>query len=147
MSGSFKHRVVRPFQNRVVNPLIKRLLKRGLLPPGYALLETTGRRSGQPRQTPVGDGLVGEQFWIVAEHGSNAAYVKNIAADPRVRVQVREGRRQAWLSGTAVALPDDDPLERQRWLATTGKGRGANARAVRAFGSELLTVRIDLDPR
>lgn len=142
-----KERIVRPIQNRLVNPLMKWLLARGLLPPAYALLETTGRRSGLPRQTPVGNGLVGDVFWIVAEHGSRAAYVKNIGADPRVRVRIRDGRRQVWRSGTAHLLPDDDPRERQRWLATTGRGRGANARAVRAWSTELLTVRIDLDPR
>ncbi|ADB52165.1 nitroreductase/quinone reductase family protein [Conexibacter woesei] len=142
-----KRAIVSTFQNRIANPLIKRLLARGWVPPGYALLETTGRRSGLPRQTPVGDGLVGEQFWIVAEHGAHAAYVRNIAADPRVRVRVREGRRQLWRSGTAHVLPDDDARERQRWLAGTGPGRAANARAVRAFGTDLTTVRIDLDPR
>lgn len=73
--------------------------------------------------------------------------MRNIGADPRVRVRIRDGRRQVWRSGTATVMPDDDPLERQRWLATTGPGRGGNARAVRAFGSSLLTVRIDLDPR
>lgn len=142
-----KDRIVRPIQNKLVNPLMKRLLERGLLPTAYALLETTGRRSGLARQTPVGNGLVGETFWIIAEHGSRAAYVRNIGADPRVRVRIRQGRRQVWRSGTAHVMPDDDPRDRQDWLATTGRGRGTNARAVRAFSTELLTVRIDLDPR
>ncbi len=145
--SELKRRLVRPFQNRVANPVAKWLIERGYAPASYALLETTGRRSGLARQTPVGNGLVGEQFWIVAEHGARAAYVRNIGADPRVRVRIREGRRQVWRTGTATVLPDDDPRERQRWLATTGPGRGGNARAVRAFGSALMTVRIDLDPR
>lgn len=142
-----KRRLVMTFQNRVANPLIKRLMARGWVPPAYALLETTGRRSGLPRRTPVGNGLVGEQFWIVAEHGERAAYVRNIAADPRVRVRIRDGRKQVWRSGTAHLLPGDDPRERQRWLAGTGRGRGTNARAVRTFGTDLATVRIDLDPQ
>jgi deazaflavin-dependent oxidoreductase (nitroreductase family) len=141
-----KYRLVAPIQNKLLNPVAKRLIARGWLPPAYALLETTGRRSGQPRQTPVGNGRVGDQFWIVAEHGMDAAYVKNIKADPRVRVHYREGGRQTWRAGTAVLLPDDDPLARQRWLASTGTGRAVNAAAVRAIGSSLLTVRIDLDP-
>jgi hypothetical protein len=45
----------------------------GVVPPGYALLETVGRGSGLPRQTPVGDGLIGDTFWIVAEHGLSAS--------------------------------------------------------------------------
>jgi F420H(2)-dependent quinone reductase len=36
------------------------------------MLETIGRRSGQLRRTPIGDGLIGDTFWIVAEHGLSA---------------------------------------------------------------------------
>lgn len=46
-----------------------------------------------------------------------AGYVRNIAQNPRVRVKVRQGIHAAWLSGTAHLLPEDDPRERQRWLA------------------------------
>jgi deazaflavin-dependent oxidoreductase (nitroreductase family) len=137
-----KHRVVAPLQNRLFNPLVRRALERGLAPPGYALLETVGRRSGQPRRTPVGDGTVDDTFWIVAEHGHRAAYVRNIEANPRVRVKV--GRR--WRSGTAHLLPDDDPRERQLQLGTR-LNRRLNAAAVRAMATDLLTVRIDLDPQ
>jgi deazaflavin-dependent oxidoreductase (nitroreductase family) len=112
---------------------------RGISLPGYALLETTGRKSGQSRRVPVGDGLEGETFWIVAEHGRRAGYVRNIEANPQVRVKVR-GR---WHTGTARLLPDDDPRERQRKLGTK-LSRRMNATAVRAFGTDLMTVRIDL---
>jgi len=44
-------------------------------------------------------------------------------------------------------LPVDDPRERQRWLSRQVRGSVANAAAVRLFGTELLTVRIDLDPK
>lgn len=115
------------------------------MPPGYALLETIGRRSGQPRQTPVGDGRIGQTFWIVAEQGPRAAYVLNLAANPRVRLLVREGRRTVWLTGTAQVLYDDDPRARQRRLAETGLNRRLNAAMVRAMGTELTTVRIALE--
>jgi hypothetical protein len=39
----------------------------------------------------------------------------------------------------------DDPRERQRWLATQFPRSASNASAVRFFGTQLLTVRIDLD--
>jgi deazaflavin-dependent oxidoreductase (nitroreductase family) len=117
----------------------------GVVPPGYALLETVGRRSGLPRRTPVGDGLIGDTFWIVAEHGLRAAYVRNLQAHPRVRVQVRQGRRTVWRTGTAQVLRDDDPRERQRQLARTSLNRRLNAFVVRTMGTELATVRIDLD--
>jgi len=42
-------------------------------------------------------------------------------------------------------LSDDDPRERQRWLANQLPSSASNAAAVRFFGTQLLTVRIDLD--
>lgn len=121
---------------RIVNPVVRRLAERGLVGGAVALLETTGRKSGRPRATPVGNGLRGREFWIVTEHGWASAYVKNIRANPRVRVKV--GRR--WLSGTAHILPDDDPYERMRML-----GRRTNDAAVRLVGTEHLVIRVDLD--
>jgi deazaflavin-dependent oxidoreductase (nitroreductase family) len=129
----------------VLNPPIKLMFRLGVVPPGYSILETVGRRSGVPRQTPVGDGLVGEQFWIVAEHGLRTAYVRNIQANARVRVQLRRGWRTVWREGTAHVLEDDDPRERQRTLSAGNWRRRSNAFIVRAMGTELVTVRIDLD--
>ena len=121
---------------RIVNPAVRWLASRGLAGRSVALLETTGRKSGQKRVTPVGNGLRGREFWIVTEHGWASAYVKNIQADPRVRVKV--GRR--WLSGTALILPDDDPYERMRWLK-----RGVNDATVRLVGTEHLVIKVVLD--
>jgi deazaflavin-dependent oxidoreductase (nitroreductase family) len=107
------------------------------MPRTHALLETTGRKSGEPRRTPVGNGLRGDTFWIVSEHGRESNYVKNIEANPRVRVKV--GRE--WRDGTAHLLPDDDVRARMRELRRPG-----NDTLVRLAGSSLMTVRIDLDP-
>jgi deazaflavin-dependent oxidoreductase (nitroreductase family) len=132
-----KRRLTTALGTWVINPVVRFLVERGIAPPSYAILETTGRRTGKPRRTPVGNGLDGSTFWIVAEHGRCAAYVRNLEANPRVRVKV--GRR--WLSGTAYPLPEDDPRERQRRL-----GLRFNAAVVRAMGTDLMTVRVDLDP-
>jgi deazaflavin-dependent oxidoreductase (nitroreductase family) len=137
-----KYSVVNFVQKRLFNPVVRTALERGVRIPGYSVLETIGRKSGQPRRTPVGDGLDGNTFWIVSEHGHRAAYVRNLEANPRVRVRVR-GK---WRSGTAVTLPDDDPRERQRIMAERRRSTRLNAAAVRALGTDLLTVRIDLDP-
>jgi deazaflavin-dependent oxidoreductase (nitroreductase family) len=123
-----KHRVVTAFQRHIANPLNRRL-------PFQTLLETTGRSSGQPRQTPVGGRRVGDSFWLVSEFGYKSQYVRNIQADPRVRVRLA-GR---WHHGTAHLLPDDDPVARLRALPRF------NSAAVRAFGTDLLTVRVDLE--
>jgi deazaflavin-dependent oxidoreductase (nitroreductase family) len=141
-----KRRIVHALQVYLLNPPLKAMLRMGLTPPSVVLLETTGRRSGRPRRTPVGDGRVGDTLWIVAEHGRQAGYVRNIEANPRVRVQMRNGMRSHWRTGTAQVLPDDDPRERQRWLSRHRPSTRLNAPAVRAMGTELLTVRVDLDP-
>jgi deazaflavin-dependent oxidoreductase (nitroreductase family) len=140
-----KHRIIHFLQKYFLNPPIRFMFAVGIAPPGYALLETTGRKTGKPRRTPVGDGRVGNQFWIVAEHGLKAGYVRNIASNPRVRLKLRNRILARWRAGTAQLLPEDDPQARQKWLASQLPTSVANAMVVRLMGTELLTVRIDLD--
>jgi deazaflavin-dependent oxidoreductase (nitroreductase family) len=140
---SRRERTIRRFQKYVANPPMKLLVRAGLLPT-TALLETIGRTTGQPRHTPVGNGYdpSTDTFWVVAEHGRGASWVRNIQANAQVRVKI--GTR--WRTGTATVLPQDDPRERQQVLARQGVGKRVNAASVRFFGTELLTVRVDLDP-
>jgi deazaflavin-dependent oxidoreductase (nitroreductase family) len=140
-----KRRIVRALQKYLLNPPIRAQLELGIAAPGYALLETTGRVSGKRRRTPVGDGLVDATFWLIAEHGHHSGYVRNLALDPRVRVKARRGLRYVWRSGTARVLDDDDPRARQRELGRGHPIRVITAWAVRNMGTELLTIRIDLD--
>ena len=133
---SRKYRVVTTLE-RASNRLIRAALRADAAPHAFALLETTGRRTGLARHTPVGNGLDGDTFWLVAVHGTQAGYVRNLQAEPRVRVKVGG----AWRSGTAAVLPDDDAAARSRtlpyqWDAAIG----------RMMASAPLTVRIDLDP-
>ena len=138
MPVAVKRRLVRLLQKYVVNPPVKAALALGVTPPTHALLETRGRNTGKPRRNPVGNGLSddGRTFWIVAEHGRDAGYVKNIVANPVVRLKI--GRR--WRTGRAEIVPDDDPQARLRSI-----GRPVNAAMVRAMSTNLLTVRIELD--
>ena len=85
----------------------------------------------------MGNGLACDTFWLVAAHGTQADYVRNLQAEPRVRVKAGG----VWRAGTAVVLPDDDPAARSRtlphhWDAAIGK----------MMASAPLTIRIDLDP-
>jgi deazaflavin-dependent oxidoreductase (nitroreductase family) len=132
-----KRRVSTAIAKYGINPFVKTAVRAGIPLPGIAILETTGRKSGQPRRTPVGKAVEGDTLWIVAEHGLKAAWVRNVQANPRVRVRI--GRR--WVTGTAHPLPDDDPRERQR-----GMPNKLNSAAVRVMQSDMLTVRVDLDP-
>jgi hypothetical protein len=104
-----------------------------------------GPQDGQTAAHSGGRWRVGNQFWIVAEHGVKAGYVRNIQTNPRVRLKLREGVRARWHEGMAHVLYDDNARERQRWLAGQLPSSAANARVVRLLGTRLLTVRIDLD--
>jgi hypothetical protein len=50
-----------------------------------------------------------------------------------VALKLRERLRTRWHTGTAHLLADDDPIERQRWLAKQLPSSAANARAVAPF--------------
>lgn len=135
-AGGRKFRASKWVTTRLVNPGVRALIERGLFPRAWVLLETVGRRSGQPRRTPVGNGLRGNEFWIVTEHGWHADYVKNIVANPRVRVKIGS----EWRSGRASILEDDDPYARLRRLR-----RPVNDSMLLAVGTQQLVIRVDLD--
>ena len=138
--------IVRMLQRWAINPLIRLLFRVGINPLGLAILETRGRVSGQPRRTPVGNGRMGTTFWIIAEHGTRAGYIRNIQGDPHVRVRLRVGWRYRWVPGLAEILPDDDALARQRQITRWHPLRAFNALNVRLLGTDLLTVRVQLLP-
>jgi deazaflavin-dependent oxidoreductase (nitroreductase family) len=127
MANDVRQDVTTFFQKWLANPLMR-------LVPIQTLLETTGRKSGEARRTPLGGSLVGDQFWFVSEFGEKSQYVRNIKANPNVRVRLR-GR---WHNGVAHLLPDDDPHARLRSLPKL------NSAGVRAMGTNLLTIRVDL---
>ena len=122
-----KRQVVHRIQRLVVNPVGRQL--------PVTMLETTGRKSGQPRRTAVGGSMVDNKFWMVSEHGEHSDYVHNIKANPAVRVRING----QWRNGTAHLLPDDDPRQRLRSLPRL------NSAGVRTMGTDLLTIRVDLD--
>lgn len=111
MQRSAKYRWVTTAE-KLNNRLTRFALQRGLAPRAFALLETTGRRSGRPRHTPVGNGLIADTFWLIAVHGEQADYVRNLAAVPQVRVKI--GKQ--WRTGTATILRDDDAHARSHAL-------------------------------
>ena len=137
-----KRRLVRAAERYVANPPTIWALRRGL-PMPLALLETIGRTSGKRRQTPVMNGLIDGQLWVVAEHGMRAGYVRNLLADPHVRVKI--GR--TWREGIATILADDAPYERITWIAQRlGRPRLIESAAARLFCVNPATVLIDLEP-
>lgn len=114
--------------HRRVNPLAQRFRSQ-------VVLETTGRVSGKPHRTPVSGRLDGTAFWFVSMNGESADYVRNIKENDAVRIRLNG----CWQSGRAHLVPDDDA--RLRNARMPGLGGIVN----RALGTDLLTIRVDLD--
>jgi deazaflavin-dependent oxidoreductase (nitroreductase family) len=142
-----KDRLAHRLQRSLINPMVKAAWRLGLGPPGDAVLETTGRRTGRPRRTPICDGQDGDTFWVVTQRGRRSDYVRNIEANPRVRIKVRRGLRTEWLAGTAHIVDADNSEERQRIMARGDFWRRICVQASGAMSTSLLTIRIDLDAR
>jgi deazaflavin-dependent oxidoreductase (nitroreductase family) len=115
---------------RRFNPIARRLAG---IAPWWVLLETTGRRSGHPRRTPLANGpFDSDGALLICVHGEHATFARNIAADPRVRLK----RRGRWHEGTAELLPLD-PASLARFSRYARLG-------ARAVGIEPRLVRIRL---
>ena len=88
------------------------------------LLTTNGRRSGEPRTTPLIYQRFGDDYLVVASDGGNdqhPAWYRNLEAEPEVEVQVRDDRFPArartatagekpemWRTMTSAWPPYDD---------------------------------------
>jgi deazaflavin-dependent oxidoreductase (nitroreductase family) len=129
------------FGRYTANPMIRGLFKAGITPPGMALVETRGRRTGALRHTPIMCAADGDTIWLIAQHGRHAGWVLNFEANPHVRV--RRGRH--WRTGTAELLPDDDVKARIATFSSSAVGRAVTAATFRALESQPVTVRIQLD--
>src|SRR5690242_10323818 len=75
----------------------------------FLYLTTVGRRTGLPRQIEIWFVVYGERFYLFAETGEAAAWVKNIRRNPEVVVRVGEWQ----LDATARVL--DRQADRNLW--------------------------------
>jgi deazaflavin-dependent oxidoreductase (nitroreductase family) len=78
----------------------------------YLYLTTTGRRSGLPREIEIWFTEHEGHFYVIAEHRERAQWVRNIQADPRVRVRVGDRVFDA----TARPLSEQDELDLVRTI-------------------------------
>jgi deazaflavin-dependent oxidoreductase (nitroreductase family) len=115
---------------RLVNPPTRPLA--GVVP-WWVLLETSGRRSGKARRTPLARGpSEGTVTWLIAVHGGSAGWVQNLEANPAVRIRIN-GR---WHHARARPQPYDvDIVSRFNGYARAGP---------RTFGMKPLLVRVEL---
>jgi deazaflavin-dependent oxidoreductase (nitroreductase family) len=125
---------------RIIDRVMRAGVRVGIGRRGTALLETRGRRSGQPRTTPVTNGLDDARFWVVTEHGLRSDYVRNLLGDPHVRVNV-DGR---WRSGVAHLVAENPEACLDRIVKINPRTR-TNTNIVRRSATDLRVIRIDLD--
>lgn len=137
-TGSRKFRFERQVGRRVVNPLVAALERAGVRSALVVELETTGRKSGQPRRVPLTGSTDDQGVWLISQHGHRSGWAHNISADPHVRVRVN-GR---WRTGTATFVPDDDVRTRARSFVRGKIAGAATAAAIRALESDPISVRI-----
>ena len=69
----------------------------------------------------VTNGLVGDTFWLVAAHGAQADYVRNLQAQPRVRVKVGG----VWSPGRLWCFPATIPPHGRGCFRSSGTRRSA----------------------
>jgi deazaflavin-dependent oxidoreductase (nitroreductase family) len=94
-----------PLTNRVINPLMAWLVRRGVGLKGAAVLEVRGRTSGEPRTTPVNPLPLGDERYLLAPRGETE-WVRNIRVAGRGVLITRRNREEF-----AVAeVPDADKL-------------------------------------
>jgi deazaflavin-dependent oxidoreductase (nitroreductase family) len=91
------------FTTNVFNRTVAALTRAGVSFWGSRVLEVPGRRSGEPRRTPVNPMTFEGQRYLVAPRG-NTQWVRNLRASGRGRLLL--GRRAEEFS--AVELPDAD---------------------------------------
>lgn len=78
----------------------------GIIPTGLVVLETTGRRSGTARKTPLAATLVEGHLLVSTVRGDRSQWVRNAIADPDVRYWLhgRERKGRAMVQSTEASI-------------------------------------------
>jgi deazaflavin-dependent oxidoreductase (nitroreductase family) len=95
---------------KLLNGLMTQMLRRGLGPPGVALLTVHGRRSGQPYSTPVSPVERDDTCYVVSPYGTGG-WARN--ARGTGEVSVGRGKRMMAYRVEAVAPEEAVPVLRQ----------------------------------
>jgi deazaflavin-dependent oxidoreductase (nitroreductase family) len=107
---------------KAANAILGAMLRAGLGPNFMRLLTVTGRRSGQPRTTPVVPVRDGDGLWLVSPYGE-VGWVHNARAAGTVTL--RRGRSVESYAVTEVGPDEAVPVLRQYLQA---KGAGSHVR-------------------
>jgi deazaflavin-dependent oxidoreductase (nitroreductase family) len=108
------------FTNHVFNPLVELLTWAGISVMGSRVLEVPGRKTGEPRRTPVNLLTLDHARYLVAPRG-HTQWVRNLRASGQGRLLV--GRRSESFKATELEDDDKPPVLRaylKRWKVEVG---------------------------
>ncbi len=108
------------FTKHVFNRLVAMLTRLGVSIAGSRVLEVRGRKSGEPRRTPVNLLVLDGDRYLVAPRG-NTQWARNLRATGSGRLLV--GRRAQDFTATEVADVEKPPILREylrRWKWEVG---------------------------
>ncbi|HLI53150.1 MAG TPA: nitroreductase family deazaflavin-dependent oxidoreductase [Acidimicrobiales bacterium] len=109
------------FTKHVFNNLVAGATRLGISVWGSRILEVRGRRSGEPRRTPVNLLRLDGKTYLVAPRGE-AQWVRNVRAAGG-RLDLLLGRRRTHYLATEVLAEDKVPILRgylERWKVEVG---------------------------
>ena len=104
-------------------------------------LQTTGRTSGRPRTIEIWFATDGERIYLLAGGGHRAHWVRNLVADPRVRVRL--GGRT--IEGRARPIDDTARETLARHLLAAKYQGWSEGRPLSRWAAASLPVEIVLD--
>lgn len=108
------------FTTKIFNPTVAALTRAGISVLGSRVLEVTGRKTGEPRRTPVNLLEFEGARYLVAPRG-HTQWVRNLRASGQGRLLL--GRRVEPFTATELSDEEKPPLLRaylKRWKAEVG---------------------------
>jgi deazaflavin-dependent oxidoreductase (nitroreductase family) len=98
------------FTKNIFNRLVGFLARRGLSLAGSRVLEVRGRKSGEPRRTPVNPLTIDGDRYLVAPRG-HTQWVRNLRASGTGRLLI--GRRGEDFAATEIPDAEKPPILRE----------------------------------
>ena len=108
----------------------------------FSYVTTTGRRTGKPHQIEIWFGADGSTIYLLSGGGDRSDWVKNLQADPAVRVGI--GDRE-WQARARVVDDADEDARARRLLAAKYQGWKEGKR-MSGWAMTALPVAMDLEP-
>jgi deazaflavin-dependent oxidoreductase (nitroreductase family) len=105
--------------NRVVEPMVRAGVgSPRIAPSGFIALETTGRKSGKARRTPLAATRLGPYVIVATFRGERSQWVRNLMSQPRIRYwlggRARDAKAFVMIEGKRFRVPKSLPPGMQR---------------------------------